>query len=124
MSISDVLTDIMDAFNIIDRAEGWLAALTNVERGTHGKRLRKRGMTQMSIPVCIPSRDGHVTGAQAEAYLKRYGIPMHGKRITSKEIIFSVPSQQAAWARALLARMDTPQQPKAWRDQKRGSKPQ
>ncbi len=88
--------------------------LTNFERGTHGKRAEKRGLTQITI-----TRDEHTTGAQIEAHLKRYGIPMHGRRITSKQIIFSVPNQQAAWAQTLLDRMGTPQQPKAWKDSKR-----
>lgn len=114
MSIGDALTDILDAFNVIDRAEGWLAALTNVERGTHGKRMRKRGMTQMSV-----TRDEHTTGQELEDYLKRYGVPMHGKRITSKAIIFSVPNQQAKMARALLKVKGTPRQWPAWMDGKR-----
>lgn len=70
-------------------------------------------MTQITV-----ARDEHTTGAQIEAYLHRYGIPMHGRRITSQAIIFSVPSQQAGWAQTLLARMGTARQPTAWKDKR------
>lgn len=116
MSIGDTLLDLLDLFNVIDRAEGALAGLLNFERGTHGKRLRKRGMVQLKI-----DRSKHVP-ADVERYLNHYGVPIHGRRITSKEAIFSVPAQQAAWAKVLLERMGTPQQPQAWADNPKGKR--
>ena len=69
----DALLDIFDLFNMLDKAEGALAGLLNFERGTHGKRLQKRGMVTLFLP-----RELGKSGAEAEQYLKRFGIPVHG----------------------------------------------
>ena len=110
-----MIDDILDIFNVIDRAEGWLAALTNVERGTHHKRAVKRGMTQISV-----SRD-EATGQEIEDYLKKYHVPVHGKRLPSKEVIILVPSQQADMAKALLKVRGTPKEWPTWAAQKQGA---
>jgi hypothetical protein len=105
------LLDFFDAINWIDRLEGAIAALRNVERGTHGKRRQKRGMLSLSVP----RTPGGLSGADIERHLETYEIPIHGRRVTSEAFIFQVPAQQAAWASYLLKHLQAGQSaPPAW----------
>lgn len=109
----DALLDVFDMLNVIDRVSGFLAGAINFERGTHHKRMKHRGLHTIHI-----ARETGDSGQEIEDYLKSYHIPIHGRRITSKEIIFSVPDQQAEWAKYLLDTKGTSQQPTRWADQK------
>lgn len=84
--------DILDLFNLIDRLEG---LLTGLRYGDMGRTVRLDG------------RAGW-TGAQAEELLRRYGVVVYGRRITSREIIFQVKNRQARWAEHVLLRAGAP----------------
>jgi len=103
--------NLFDAFNVIDRVTGIVAGLTNFERGTHRNRRKWRGLVQLRVP-----RQEGVSGQDIEDKLKAVGVPIHGRRVTSTELIFSVPQQQVGLARAVLAGRIT----RTWAEQKRG----
>ena len=114
--------DLLDMFNFIDRADWLLSVL----------RYRDFGRS-----VRIEHTDGK-TGAGYESMLKRYGVVIFGRRVTSKHLVFSVKTKQAQWAEYLLLRAGAPvvttfdhrnatwaarhggQLPPAWRDRKDG----
>lgn len=84
--------DLLDSFNWIDRLEGLVMAL----------RYGDLGQT-----VKVDHTPGQ-TGSDLEAMLKRYGIVVYGRRVTSKHLIFRVKSKQARWAEYLLLRARAP----------------
>ena len=114
--------DLLDAFNWLDRAE-WLAMA--LRYGDLGRTVK------------IEHADGQ-TGAGHEALLKRYGVVIYGRRVTSKHLVFRVKTKQAQWAEYLLLRAGAPvvttfdhrnaawagrhptgSMPPAWRDRRR-----
>jgi hypothetical protein len=94
------LDDVLDLFNLIDRAEGWLAgALTLVpHRHRNGAWHWQPGMREIRVDRASN------TGGEAERCLARYHIPVHGRRITSAEAIFLVRASQAEFAEYNLPR--------------------
>lgn len=98
--MSNVL-DFLDMFNWIDRAEWLVMAL----------RYRDLGRT-VRIEHAQPDKSGKTPAAQTgegyEALLRRYGVVIFGRRVTSKHLIFSVKTKQAKWAEYLLLRAGAP----------------
>lgn len=99
------LDDFLDAFNWFDRvnqliftALSWLP-----HRNLRGAYKITPGLVEMRIER--HDADGQIcqTGGEAESLLKRFGIPIHGRRVRHQEFILSVPQQQANWAEYLLA---------------------
>jgi len=95
------ILSIIDAFNVIARADGILHGALNFRHSKGGKRKLtwEPGLTEFRV-----SRVGQHSGADCDRMLARYYIDAHAKRVTSDEFIFSVPSHKAQWAAYILAR--------------------
>lgn len=78
--------DLLDAANLIDRIHGLL--LTAKHGGSHAFRIDRSKWT----------------GAEVERLLKRYKIPVFGRRVTTNHAIFLVSHKQAAWAEYVMLR--------------------
>ena len=95
------MLDLLDLFNWIDRAEWLVMAL----------RYRDLGRT-VKVEHAQPDKSGKTpaaqTGAGWEALLKRYGVVIYGRRVTSKHLVFRVKTKQAKWAEYLLLRAGAP----------------
>ena len=95
------ILDLLDMFNFIDRAEWLLSVL----------RYRDFGRS-VRIEHAQPDKRGKTptaqTGAGYESMLKRYGVVIFGRRVTSKHLVFSVKTKQAQWAEYLLLRAGAP----------------
>ena len=86
------MLDFLDAFNFIDRIQGALAA-AYYGGGTHTFRIE---------------HGDKATGADYEAMLRKRGVAVFGRRVTSKLLIFSVKRRQARWAEHILVRAGAP----------------
>jgi hypothetical protein len=95
------ILSIIDAFNVIARVDGILHSALNFRHSKNGKRKLtwEPGLTEFRV-----SRMGQHSGADCDRMLARYHIDSHGKRVTSDEFIFSVPSHKAKFAAYILAR--------------------
>jgi len=93
------IADLANVSNVIDRLELLWAAVTNRERGTHRKRNKWRGMRTIRV-----QRQEGMSAQDIEDHLRQRGVKIHGRRITSKEIIFSVGTQYGSWPDWLIKR--------------------
>jgi hypothetical protein len=84
--------DLFDLFNAIDRVHGWVMGAV-YGGGTHTFRIE---------------RDDHNTGADYEAMLRKRGVVVFGRRVTTKMLIFKVKGRQARWAEHILSRAGAP----------------
>ncbi len=100
------LDDFLDHFNWIERLSNllWLGLSAVPHRNLRGEWCITPGLVEIHIERHDASGAINHTGAEAERLLKRYGIPVHGRRVRHAEFIFSVPAQQAAWAEYVIAR--------------------
>lgn len=97
--------DILDKFDLIDRAQGWLWAITSWLPRRKSRKGRKVGKLRLDGGVREIRIDRMKnTGGEAERVLEKAHIPIAGRRITSKEAIFLVRARQAAWAELNLMR--------------------
>lgn len=85
--------DVINWFNWIDKAHGVLDALLNFAR-------KGRGNVELRV-----RRAGSFSGAECERMLKRYGVPISARSVTTKHFRMRVHAQQAKWAEYLLLRM-------------------
>jgi hypothetical protein len=95
------ILSIIDGFNVIARIDGILHGALNFR---HSKRHKRRLSWEPGLVEFRVSRVGQHSGVDCDRMLKRYGISTHGKRVTSDEFIFSVPSHRAKHAAYILAR--------------------
>lgn len=106
------LDDFLDAFNWIDRIEGFFSAIAHFDRkraaggppvlGVAAELARSAsGAGSWTFHV---RRDGPFNGGDAERLLGRYAVPIWGRRVTGDHFILSVPVRQANWAEYLLLR--------------------
>lgn len=86
------LLDLLDLFNFIDRIEGLLRGLWYRDMG--------RTMT-------IEHNDDH-SGQDYEDALRKRGIAVYGRGVTSSELRFKTKHRQARWAEYNLRRMRAP----------------
>jgi len=95
------ILSIIDAFNVIARVDGILHGALNFRHSKGGKRKLswEPGLVEFRV-----SREGEHSGADCDKMLARYGIDAHGKRVTSDEFIFSVPSHRAKHTAYILKR--------------------
>ena len=144
------LLDLVDAFNWIDRIEGIISSFAHADwKGATRKSgplgvLGEAGSTVLGSNTWTfrVSRDSSWSGNNIEQFLRRYGVIVWGRRVTSDQYIFTVKGRQANWAEYLLQRRGIPvegrshtaknavyaqshmpgDQPPAWadRDKKRG----
>lgn len=85
--------DVINWFNWIDKLHGLLDALCNFAR---------KGQGNVELRV---RRSGPFSGADCERMLKRYGVPISARSVTTKHFRMRVHTQQAQWAEYLLLRM-------------------
>ena len=95
------ILSIIDAFNVIARLDGLLHGALNFRHSKRGKRKLswEPGLVEFRV-----SRAGSHSGVDCDRMLARYGIDAHGKRVTSDEFIFSVPSHRAKHTAYILKR--------------------
>jgi hypothetical protein len=83
--------DLLDAFNLIDRVQGWVMGAHY--GGVHTFRIEHN-----------PAN----TGADYEAMLHKRGVAVFGRRVTTKLLIFKVKARQARWTEHILTRAGAP----------------
>jgi hypothetical protein len=106
------LDDFLDFFNWISRAEGLVSSVLHYDkkRAAAGPPIvgiaseLALSATGMSVWTFHIARNQGWTGGDAERLLKRYAIPIWGRRVTGQHFIFSVPRRQANWAEYLILR--------------------
>ena len=86
------ILDLLDAFNFIDRAQGLLAGIY-YGGGSHQFRIEHGEAS---------------TGQDYEDMLRKRGVAVFGRRVTSKLLIFNVKARQARWAEHILVRAGAP----------------
>jgi hypothetical protein len=141
------LDDFLDAFNVIDRVEGFVSSIFHYDRREASKGLPvvghlveigKSAAGAGSWTFRVRQETGW-TGGDAERLLNHYAVPVWGRRVTGDHYILSVPTRQANWAEYLILRrgmiLDGPlfnpdnqryaqkyapgDQPPAWADRRR-----
>ena len=99
------MIDLLNKFNVMDMAQGWLWSLTSWLPHKRSHKGRKIGKLRVEGGVRWIRVDRSATsGSEAEAILKAAHIPIGGRRITSQEASFLVRARQAAWAELILLR--------------------
>lgn len=110
------LLDVLDFFNIIDRLEGILARFEHADWEGAAKKSGGLGIVGEAARSAaganawtfhVPRECGWA-GSEIEAYLKKYGVVIWGRRATGSELHFSVKERQANWAEYLLLRRGIP----------------
>lgn len=116
--------DLLDMFNLIDRLEGFLARFAYADWGGASKRsggagvvseLGKTALGSNAWTFRVPINCGW-TGSDIEHYLRKYGIVVWGRRVTSEHLHFSVKERQANWAEYLLSRRGIPLSGRTYND--------
>lgn len=110
------LDDFLDAFNWIDRIQGFAASLIHADwkKAVTGAPViglaseLVRGATGASSWTFHVPRDSGWTGGDVESLLGHYAIVVWGRRITGRHYILSVKSRQANWAEYLILRRGIP----------------
>lgn len=100
------LDDFLDAFNWIERLSnlGWQLLSLRPHRNLRGRWQFTPGLVEMRTARRDDNdQESGYTGGDAERLLRKFGIPIHGRRVRGREFVFSVPVQQANWAEYLLA---------------------
>lgn len=99
------LDDFLDNFNWIERASNlaWQILSVLPHRDLRGHWQVTPGLVEMRIERNDENDQISQTGGDAERLLRRFGIPIHGRRVKHHEFIFTVPVQQANFAEYLLA---------------------
>jgi hypothetical protein len=106
------LDDFLDAFNLIDRVEGFAASILYFDRrraaagapvlGMATELMRSAsGLGSWTFHI---ARDGAFTGGDVERLLNHYAIPVWGRRLTGLHYVLSCPRRQANWAEYLILR--------------------
>lgn len=106
------MDSFLDAFNIIDRLEGFLGWLLSAVPHRHTTKGHPTGpfVIEAGLHELHIQRHAAATGAesasghQVEDTLRHYGIRVWGRRITDDEVIMSVQARQANWAEHVLLR--------------------
>ena len=106
------LDDFLDAFNWIDRIEGFASSIVHADwrKASAGPPVLgfaaefvRSAAGAASWTFRIP-RDSGWAGGDVERLLNHYAIPIWGRRVTGQHFILSVPSRQANWAEYLILR--------------------
>ena len=84
--------DFLDTFNFIDRIQGALAAMY-YGGGVHTFKIE---------------HEEKRVAQNFEDMLRKRGVAVFGRRVTSKYLIFSVKARQARWAEHILIRAGAP----------------
>lgn len=95
------ILSIIDSLNWFARIDGLLHGVFNFRHSKHHKKQLswEPGLTEFRV-----NRMGEFSGVDCDRMLADYGIATHGKRVTSDEFIFSVPSHRANHTAYILAR--------------------
>jgi hypothetical protein len=106
------IDDFLDAFNLIDRIEGFISSIAHFD-----KKRAAAGPPLVGVAAELARstfgagswsfrerRDCGFTGGDAERLLNHYAIPTWGRRVTGDHYILSVPVRQANWAEYLILR--------------------
>ncbi len=110
------LDDFLDAFNWIDRIQGFAASLVHADwkKAAAGPPVvglaseLVQGVTGVTSWTFHIPRDSGWTGGDVESLLRHYAIIIWGRRMTGKHYILSVKTRQANWAEYLILRRGIP----------------
>ena len=101
------LDDFLDKFNLIDRIDraiGMALSFVPYQPTRKGHPAGALRVAPGMFEISIERGDADQTGGQAERILRKYGIPIWGRRVTSREFIMTVRARQADWAEHVLLR--------------------
>jgi hypothetical protein len=110
------ILDLLSKLNWIDRLEGLISTIVNADwRGTH----RTPGpsgtiievvdtVTYQNAPMIRVSKFSSWSGLEIERLLRRHGVKLWDRGVTSQEIFFRVKRRQVKWAEYLLLRAGVP----------------
>jgi hypothetical protein len=107
------LVDLVAYFlDLVDKIEGFLFPFIHAD----WRKARRRGAWGIvceivacftagnteRIAITRPQYGGAQTGTEAEALLRRHGVPIGGRGFFGTRVFFSVPKRQARWAQWLI----------------------
>ena len=106
------IDDFLDAFNLIDRIEGFVSSIAHLDKKRAAAGPPVVGFAAEIARSAVGAgswsfnlrRESGFTGGDAERLLNHYAIPIWGRRVTGDHYILSVPIRQANWAEYLILR--------------------